>query len=160
MGRGKRSARLTPREREAVTAFSSFLAGGSPLQPRERPFSVEEAQACLGPASAVRVQERGRWLYFISPEERDYAIVGKYLFFAPTPAPLVRPAARALERGFHHAKISRYRGRWPKHVLCVYYRDDSRLDEMRVLAGELGLEYGGWKTDAQTRAEARARSDF
>lgn len=166
MGRGKRSSArplsaLTAGEQEAISAVSGILAGGSPMHPLERGFSVEEAKACLDPAAALEIRERGRWLYFVSFKEKDYVVVGKYLFFAPRPELLVRPAALALERGFHHAKISRYKGDFPNHVLCVYYRDDSRLEQMRELALELGLAFGGWKTDAQTRAEARAEArDF
>lgn len=166
MGRGKRSSArpvsaLTAGEREAISAVSNILAGGSPLHPLERAFSVEEAQACLDPTSALEIRERGRWLYFVSFAEKDYVVVGKYLFFAPRPELLVRPAALALERGFHHAKISRFKGEWTNHVLCVYWKDDSRLEQMRAMALELDLGFGGWKTDAQTRAEARAEArDF
>jgi hypothetical protein len=144
---------LSASDRDAVLAVSNILAGGSPSRPLEQPFSVEEAKACLDPTSVLEIRERGRWVYIVSPEEKDYLVVGKYLFFAPRPELMVRPAALALARGFHHTKISRYRGDWPNHVLCVYWKDDSRLEEMRELAEELELSYGGWKTDAQTRAE-------
>jgi hypothetical protein len=154
MGRGKRQQTKTS-DREALAAMGSFLAGGSPLHPLELPFMAAEAEAVLGvDVAQVAADERGSWLYLVGPRERDYTSVGKYMFFSPRPEALV-PAGRdaLLELDFHHGKISRYRRGYPNHVLCVYWYDDSRLEEMGALAAKHGLEYGGWKTNAETRAQ-------
>jgi hypothetical protein len=160
MGRGKRKERttLSTAELDALLVMTSFVSGGSPSRPLERPYMVEQARLELGEAVArVELRERGRWLYFSGPQERDYRVIGKYLFFAPEPEALIPAAVAALlVHDFHHAKLSRYRGGYPKHVLCIYWHGPERLEEMRSLAERLGLEYGGWKTDAQTRAEHEA----
>jgi hypothetical protein len=148
MGRGKRQLNA---DREAVLLFANALSGGA--QPNERSFSVAEAAAVLDD-DRVRAEERGIWLYLLGPRERDYQIVGKYLFFAPVPEALLPLAKEALlEQGFHHGKLSRIRRGYPNHVLCLYWQDGARLEEMRALAAKHGLDYGGWKTDAETRAQ-------
>ena len=59
-----------------------------------------------------------------------------------------------VSHGFHHAKVNEIllEGQ-TEHVLCLYYKDNSRKDEIAERnREEYGVKYRYWKTDADTHA--------
>lgn len=103
----------------------------------------------------INVTTQSRWEWFTLDEVPPYKIVGKYLFYGDRDA-LVAIARDALaNHGFHKAKIPRlgYSG-VPEYVLCLYYKDDSRKNEVAALYGNMpNVRFDRWKTDAETRAD-------
>ena len=95
----------------------------------------------------------GYWLRLISEEEPDYVITGKYLFFSSDIDKLIEIAINEIEKhGFHRAKVnmSLLKGQ-TEHVLCLYYKDDSRKYELAERnKGEYGVKYRYWKSDIAT----------
>ena len=95
----------------------------------------------------------GFWLRFISEEEPNYEITGKYLFFSPDKDKLIEIANNEIEKhGFHRAKVnmSLLKGQ-TEHVLCLYYKDDSRKYELAERnKREYGVKYRYWKSDEAT----------
>ena len=102
----------------------------------------------------VKKEFNGFWIWVRSPDKPDYKITGKYLFFSEERERLLEIAKNEiLNHGFHRAKVnSRLLGKSTEHVLCLYYKDDSRKSE---LAERQKLEYPDvnyryWKSDEAT----------
>jgi len=94
------------------------------------------------------------WQYFFHREPASYTITGKYLFFSVDRQALVTIATRAIEHGgFHYAKVILEGQQTNDYVLCLYYKDDSRKDELnRRYRNQAGIRYRYWKLDADTIA--------
>jgi hypothetical protein len=93
------------------------------------------------------------WQWFISPLPQGYEITGKYLFFSADRERLVKIARNEIEsHGFHKAKINiRLIGKNTEYVLVLYYKDDSRRQELAERnAREYGVKYRYWKSDEAT----------
>lgn len=95
----------------------------------------------------------GYWLWLISEEEPNYEIIGKYLFFSSDRDKLIEIAINEIEKhGFHQAKVNMnlLKGQ-TEHVLCLYYKDDSRKFELAERnKREYGTKYRYWKSDEAT----------
>jgi len=81
-------------------------------------------------------------------------ITGKYLFFHENPKTLLNIAIDEIkEEGFHVAKVNKkILGTGKDHVLCLYYKDDSRKNELAEKYQEKnGVRYRYWKSDEDTR---------
>ena len=103
--------------------------------------------------SKVRREFDGYWIWLSSPKEPDYQITGKYLFYDPDKERLIRIAEKEIsEHGFHEAKVNDrlLEGR-TEHVLCLYYKDDSRKHELAQRnKEEHKVKYRYWKRDEAT----------
>ena len=101
----------------------------------------------------MKMASDGFWLYLISEEKPNYEITGKYLFFSPDIDKLIEIANNEIEKyGFHRAKVNMnlLKGQ-TEHVLCLYYRDDSRKYELAERnKREYGVKYRYWKSDEAT----------
>jgi len=95
----------------------------------------------------------GYWIWLLSTEKPSYGITGKYLFFSEDKDKLLEIATNEIENhGFHHAKIneSLLEGQ-TEHVLCLYYKDDSRKNEIAERnKQEYKVKYRYWKNDSDT----------
>jgi len=83
----------------------------------------------------------------------DFGITGKYLFFNSNPKILEKVAREEIgNNGFDVVKIStELLGRQTEHVLCLYFKDDSRKDELAKKYQEKnGIKYRYWKSDEDT----------
>ena len=93
----------------------------------------------------------GYWLWFLSKEKPPYPITGKYLFFSENLDTLKEIALEEIRNnGFHHAKVNpRLIGNNTEHVLCLYYKDDSRKHELaQKYRGKVKYRY--YKSDEDT----------
>lgn len=95
----------------------------------------------------------GYWLWLIGEEKPNYKIIGKYLFFSSDKDKLIEIATNDIEKhGFHEAKVNTnlLKGQ-TEHVLCLYYKDDSRKYELAERnREEYGVKYTYWKSDEAT----------
>ena len=95
----------------------------------------------------------GYWIWLFSEEKPDYEITGKYLFFSSDREKLIEIAKKEIEgHGFHEAKVNKnlLEGQ-TEHVLCLYYKDDSRKHELAQRnKQEYGVKYRYWKSDIAT----------
>jgi len=94
------------------------------------------------------------WIYLMKEEKPPYRIFGKYLFFNENKERLIEIAKKEIENhDFHVAKVSNtLRGSNTEHVLCLYYKDDSRKNELADRnKHEYDVKYRYWKSDAATR---------
>lgn len=102
-------------------------------------------------ALEVRTVFDGYWLWFLSKEKPPYNITGKYLFFSENIDVLKEIALEEISKnGFHHAKVNIHLlGKNTEHVLCLYYKDDSRKHELaQKYQGRVKYRY--WKSDEDT----------
>lgn len=113
----------------------------------------------------VLLRYEDRWHHLISLEmlarirNRDYKeyneITGKYLFFSPNLPRLIEIGVHEiLQHSFHIAKVrSRLVGNIKEYVLCLYYRDESRKQELanRCKTDYPDLHYRYWKSNESTR---------
>ncbi len=84
----------------------------------------------------------------------DFGITGKYLFYHSNPEVLEKIARDEIgNNGFAVAKIStKLFGSQTEHVLCLYYKNDSRKQELAKKYQEKnGIKYRYWKSDEDTR---------
>jgi len=84
----------------------------------------------------------------------DFEIIGKYLFFHKHPEILAKVAKEEIaDNGFDVAKINNeLLGTSTEYVLCLYYKDDSRKNELAKKYQEKnGIHYRYWKSDEDTR---------
>ena len=95
----------------------------------------------------------GYWNWIIGDKEPSYQITGKYLFFSSDKEKLIQIAKNEIENhDFYKAKVNEelLEGQF-EHVLCLYYKDDSRKNELaernRV---EYKEKYRYWKSDEAT----------
>jgi len=95
----------------------------------------------------------GFWLWLIGEKKPNYQIIGKYLFFSSDEDKLIEIATNEIEKhGFHEAKVNMnlLKGQ-TEHVLCLYYKDDSRKYELAERnREEYGVKYRYWKSDEAT----------
>lgn len=88
------------------------------------------------------------------PSPPPYEIAGKYLFFSEDKNRLLEIARNELlNHRFHRAKVNaELLGDNLEHVLCLYYRDDSRKAELAQRNdSEYQAKFRYWKSDADTR---------
>ena len=99
----------------------------------------------------VRIISDGYWLWFLSKEKPPYPITGKYLFFSENLDTLKEIALEEIRNnGFHHAKVNlQLVGKNTEHVLCLYYKDDSRKHEFAQKYQDK-VKYRYWKSDEDT----------
>jgi hypothetical protein len=96
----------------------------------------------------------GYWIWLLSEQRPDYEILGKYLFFHEDKNKLIEIARNEIENhDFHKAKVNEHllEGQ-TEHVLCLYYKDDSRKYELAERnKQEYGVKYRYWKSNEATR---------
>lgn len=95
----------------------------------------------------------GYWIWLLSEKRPDYEILGKYLFFYEDKDKLIEIARNEItNHGFHEAKVNeRLLEGQTEHVLCLYYKDDSRKHELAERnRREYGVKYRYWKSDEAT----------
>jgi len=96
----------------------------------------------------------GYWIWLGSPVKPTYTITGKYLFFSENKERLIEIAKKEIENhGFHKAKVNdKLIGSGTEYVLCLYYKDDSRKQEMadRQRQEYPDVKYRYWKSDEDT----------
>jgi hypothetical protein len=101
----------------------------------------------------IRIIFDGYWIWLLSKEKFTYDITGKYLFFSDNKNKLLEIATNEIENhGFHHAKVNEnlLEGQ-TEHVLCLYYKDDSRKNEVAERnEQEYRVKYRYWKSDSDT----------
>ena len=101
----------------------------------------------------MKMMFNGYWIWLMSDEKPDYKITGKYLFFSPIKNKLIEVATNEIEKhGFHRAKVNMnlLKGQ-TGHVLCLYYEDDSRKNELAERnKKEYSVKYRNWKSDEAT----------
>jgi len=111
----------------------------------------------------------GDWRYFMSEKYLklfyeqlkegsesldDFGITGKYLFFHKNPKILAKVAKEEIiHNKFDVAKINnKLLGTSTEYVLCLYYTDDSRKNELAKKYQEKNdIHYRYWKSDEDTR---------
>jgi len=95
----------------------------------------------------------GCWIWLLSEKRPDYVTTGKYLFFGEDKDKLIGIATNEIDNhGFHRAKVNMnlLHGQ-TEHVLCLYYKDDSRKLELAERnKQEYGVKYRYWKSDEAT----------
>jgi len=112
--------------------------------------------------------QMGSWIYFMNEKYRklkfvkikkdstntpdEFGITGKYLFYHTNLDVLEKIARDEIENnGFDVAKIST-KPNYKDHVLCLYYKNDSRKDEFaKKYQGKNGIQYRYWKSDEDTK---------
>ena len=101
----------------------------------------------------MKMMFNGYWIWLLNEEKPNYEITGKYLFFSSDQAKLIEIATNEIEKyGFHRAKVNMnlLKGQ-TEHVLCLYYKDDSRKYELAERnKREYGAKYRYWKSDEAT----------
>ncbi len=101
----------------------------------------------------MKVKFDGYWIWLFSEDRPDYEITGKCLFFCEDKNKLIGIATNEIENhGFHEAKVNEnlLEGQ-TEHVLCLYYKDDSRKHELAERnKQEYGVKYRYWKSDEAT----------
>jgi hypothetical protein len=95
----------------------------------------------------------GYWIWLRVSDKITNPISGKYLFFSEDKNKLLEIATSEIENhGFEMAKVNEnlLEGQ-TEHVLCLYYEDDSRKDELAERnKQDYGVKYRYWKSDADT----------
>ena len=95
----------------------------------------------------------GYWIWLLSEKKPNYKITGKYLFFCEHKDKLIEIANSEIEKhGFHIAKVNEnlLQGQ-TEHVLCLYYMDDSRKQELAERNEQkYEVKYRYWKSDEAT----------
>lgn len=95
----------------------------------------------------------GYWEHFMCKDKIDYRITGKYLFFCKDRKILIKIAIEEIENnGFHRAKVNKVgTNHRAEYVLCLYYKDDSRKEELAEKYGcQSNVKYRYWKSDEDT----------
>jgi hypothetical protein len=109
-------------------------------------------RVCKIHSKAIRIFD-GYWIWLQSEEKTTCDITGKYLFFSENKDKLLDIGIKEIENHeFHHAKVnnSLLEGQ-TDYVLCLYYKDDSRKDELADRnKQEYGVKYRYWKSDLDT----------
>lgn len=113
-----------------------------------------EATKADGNEPTFKIEFDGYWIHVSSGDAPPYKITGKYLFFSKDKDRLIEIAQdEIMLHGFHRAKVNaELLGENSEHVMCLYYRDDSRKDELAGRAkSEHQVKFRYWKSDADTR---------
>lgn len=120
------------------------------------PCKIESCGRCelwkFAGMTKLRLKFDGFWLW-IEGEKPNYSINGKYLFFDEDKGKLIRIAVNEIENhGFHMAKVNmKLLGSLTEHVLCLYFKDDSRKYELAQRNKmTYGVKYRFWKSDEAT----------
>jgi hypothetical protein len=95
----------------------------------------------------------GYWIWLFSKAKPTHGIAGKYLFFSDDKNKLIEIAISEIENhGFHHAKVNdKLLEGQTEYVLCLYYEDDSRKQELAERnKQEYEVKYRYWKSDFDT----------
>ena len=109
----------------------------------------------------------GRWDFFLKGDNPKDDITGKYLFFSKSKKVLKRVALDEIKNhGFNFAKIDhKPLSSDLKHVLCLYYKDDSRKWELANRYKDAWgrrnkeeLDYRFWKSDLETEKGEYSKS--
>lgn len=94
----------------------------------------------------------GEWI--LSLQRFDYEITGKYLFFSTDRQRLIEIATKEiLNHHFPKAKVNtQLLGKNTEYVLCLYYKDDSRKNELADRCNQeySEVKYRYWKSDEKT----------
>lgn len=104
----------------------------------------------------VIIDDGGYWIYFSSKgynrETYNREITGKYLFFSNIREKLILIAIDEIENNnFNRAKVSSKPNEKGTHVLCLYYKDDSRKNELaNKYKQKKDIQYRYWKSDYET----------
>jgi hypothetical protein len=102
----------------------------------------------------IKVKFTGYWIYINSRQKPNYEITGKYLFFYDEIDRLIEIAKNEIRNhSFHVAKVnSSILGSNTDHVLCLYFKDDSRKYELadRSKFEYQNVKYRYWKSDIDT----------
>ena len=101
----------------------------------------------------MKMKFDGYWIWLFSERKPNYDITGKYLFFCSDKEKLIEIANNEIEKhNFHKAKVNMnlLEGQ-TEHVLCLYYKDDSRKHELAERnKQEYSVKYRYWKSDEAT----------
>ena len=103
----------------------------------------------------MKVYEMLGWEWFDSGECKRGGNTGKFLIFSLERDVLCRIAKDEVSNGgFNRAKVILEEGKiGTDYVLCLYARDNSRLDNMRKKYGQRAdIRFKNWKSDEDTRA--------
>ncbi|QNR65414.1 hypothetical protein IAQ67_16090 [Paenibacillus peoriae] len=101
----------------------------------------------------LKYKQHGRWQHIYSGSYKDKnineATHGKYLFFSNDRGSLIQIAETEIKHnGFYWAKVvDEPQTPSSGYVLCLYWNDDSRLDELK----ERYHDKIKWKSDEDTR---------
>ena len=117
--------------------------------------------------SDIKQYKDRRWDFFSKEDNSKDDITGKYLFFSKSKKVLKIVALDEIKNhGFNFAKIDhKTLSSDLKHVLCLYYKDDSRKWELanrykdawgKRNSGE--LDYRFWKSDLETEKGKYSKS--
>ena len=105
--------------------------------------------------SDINIRKGKYWTWvekkFVSTDEKkasQNSITGKYLFFSKDSDTLLKIALNELKNGFDFAKIS-ITAKGNDHVLCIYYKNDSRKREFIGKYNDVAYRY--WKSDEDTQ---------
>ncbi|MFZ1126997.1 hypothetical protein [Methanoregula sp.] len=105
----------------------------------------------------------GDWIWLSHEEEPGYEITGKYLFFSEDKNKLIEIAKNEIMNlHFHKAKVSEVTPDGLKdHVLCLYYKDDSRKYEL-AKRNELkyNVKFRYWMREEGTPGYANTPGNF
>lgn len=117
--------------------------------------------------SDIKQYGEGRWDFFLKGDNPKDDITGKYLFFSKSKKVLKRVALDEIKNhGFNFAKIDhKPLSSDLKHVLCLYYKDDSRKWELANRYKDAWgrrnkeeLDYRFWKSDLETEKGEYSKS--
>lgn len=103
-----------------------------------------------------KTRDDGYWVWFLGKNVKsEYSMIkGKYLFFHEDVEVLKKVAIEEISNnGFELAKVNKTLvGSSKDHVLCLYYKDDSRKQELaEKYQGKNGIKYRYWKSNEDTR---------
>jgi hypothetical protein len=103
-----------------------------------------------------KTRDDGYWIWFLGQNiKSEHSLIkGKYLFFHEDVEVLKEIAKDEISNnGFELAKVSKSSiGSNADHVLCLYYRDDSRKQELaEKYQGKNGIKYRYWKSNEDTK---------
>lgn len=102
----------------------------------------------------MKIEFDGYWIWLETEEQPNYEITGKYLFFSADKNKLIELAKNEIvSHSFHQAKVNESTiDRNTEHVLCLYYKDDSRSDELATRnEQEYKVKFRYWKSDEDTQ---------
>lgn len=100
------------------------------------------------------INSDGYWIWIESEEQPNYEISGKYLFFSEDKDKLIKIAINEItNHHFHMAKVNEnIQDGHSDHVLCIYYKDNSRKDELAKRNREqYKTDYKYWKSEEATQ---------
>lgn len=143
--------------------FDDESGFGRPCGPPEETDDWDDPEPCEG-SDAKKMLRTAKipkcsddyWIRFGDPGESSSftgSQGGKYLFFSKYQNALLAMAEYEIwEHGFECAKVSK-EARQDDYVLCLYWEDDQRKQELlERYGGRDDIKYRWWKSNADTRA--------